>query len=74
MRSARNLLGAWLLLGGIAACSDHNPTITEDAGTAGKTEAGPSQDAGGSYDAGPVAEFDVGADGSAAYDGSRAGD
>ena len=53
-----------MVLGGITACSDHNPTVvfTVDA-AAGKSEAGTSQDGGGSHDAGTAAEVAVAPDG-----------
>jgi len=56
MRLARILIGAWLFLGGITACSDHNPTVffAADAGADGKAEAGASQDGGGNHDGGTV--------------------
>jgi len=43
-----------MVLGGISACSDHNPTVTftTDAGTTGKSEAGTSLDGGGNHDGG----------------------
>jgi len=59
MRSARYLVGAWLLLGGMAACSDHNPTVVFTVDAAAKSEAGPAQDVGESYDGRPVAEVAV---------------
>jgi hypothetical protein len=53
-----------MLLGGITACSDHNPTVvfTADAGIDGKSQAGASLDGGGSHDGGTVAEVAVAAD------------
>jgi hypothetical protein len=53
-----------MVLGGITACSDHNPTVvfTVDA-AAGKSEAGTSQDGGGSHDGGTGAEVAVAPDG-----------
>ena len=65
MRLARILVGAWLVLGGITACSDHNPTVvfTPDAGADAKSsEAGTPQDSGGSHDGGS-AEVTVAVDG-----------
>jgi hypothetical protein len=54
MRLARILVATWLVLGGITACSDHNPTVifTADAGADAKTEAGTSHDGGSSHDGG----------------------
>jgi hypothetical protein len=65
MRLARILVGAWLVLGGVTACSDHNPTVvfTGDAGVDGKGEAGIAQDGGGNHDGGTVAEVAVTVDG-----------
>ena len=65
MRLARILVGAWLVLGGVTACSDHNPTVvfTGDAGVDGKGEAGIVQDGGGNHDGGTVAEVAVTVDG-----------
>jgi hypothetical protein len=53
-----------MVLGGITACSDHNPTVvfTVDA-AAGKSDAGTSQDGGGSHDGGTAAEVAVAPDG-----------
>ena len=53
-----------MALGGIAACSDHNPTVvfTADAAS-GKSEAGTSQDGGGSHDGGTAVEVAVATDG-----------
>ena len=64
MRLVRILLGTWLVFGGLTSCSDHNPTVVFklDAGTAGKSEAGTSQDGGGSHDGGATAEVAVAAD------------
>jgi hypothetical protein len=65
-----------MVLGGITACSDHNPTVvfTVDA-AAGKSEAGTSQDGGGSHDAGTAAEVAVAPDGGGPVpDVSTAGD
>jgi len=64
MRLARILVGAWLVLGGFTACSDHNPTVVfvGDAGADGKSEAGASQDGGGSHDGGVGKEVAVAAD------------
>lgn len=52
-----------MVLGGIAACSDHNPTVvfTVDA-AAGKSEAGASQDGGGRLDGGTAADAAVATD------------
>jgi hypothetical protein len=56
MRIARVLAVTTLVLGGFAACNDHNPKVvfTTDAGIDGKTEAGALQDT--------VAGRDLGAD------------
>jgi len=65
MRLARILVGAWLVLGGVTACSDHNPTVvfTGDAGVDGKGEAGIALDGGGNHDGGTVTEVAVSVDG-----------
>jgi len=65
MRLARSLFGTWLVLGGITACSDHNPTVVfvVDAGVDGKSEAGSPQDGGGTgHDGGAFAEVAVAAE------------
>jgi hypothetical protein len=61
MRLARILVGAWLVLGGFTACSDHNPTVVfvGDAGADGKSEAGAAQDGGGSHDGGVAVAADT---------------
>jgi len=59
MRLARILVGTWLVLGGITACSDHNPTVVfvGDAGVDGRGETGTPLDGGGSsHDSGAAAE------------------
>ena len=64
MRLARILIGVGLVLGGMTACSDHNPKVffAADAGADGKSEAGAPQDGGGSHDGGAV---EVASDGGA---------
>jgi hypothetical protein len=76
MRLARILLGVWIVLGGITACSDHNPTVvfTVDAGTTAKSEAGTSQDGGGSHDGGTAAEAAVVSDVGGVFDVSLPAD
>ena len=69
MRIARVLAVTTLVLGGSAACNDHNPKVvfTTDAGIDGKTEAGAPQDTGTGHDTAAVPDapiaLDVGAQG-----------
>jgi hypothetical protein len=64
MQVARILAATSLILGGFAACNDHNPKVVfpTDATIDGKTEVGAPQDAGSIHDGAAAAEVVVAAD------------
>jgi hypothetical protein len=65
MRLALILTLAGSVLGGMSACSDHDPTVVFKMDAAGdvKVEAGAPQDSGASFDAGSVADSAIVTDG-----------